>query len=305
MFFSISNINKYTRNPSLLAQGILRRLTFLPDSIYLKLMYRLKLGKPLNLENPVTYNEKLQWLKLYYRKEEMITLVDKVDVKEYLSNIVDRKYVVPTLAIYDKVSEINWESLPEKYVVKTTNGGGNTSVFICRDKSTFDTQKVSAKLSEALKVDFYKHSREWPYKNVKPRIIVEELLEDSKSNDLPDYKFLCFDGVPELLFIATGRQENPEPYFNFYDMYGKELELMQGHPRNPIAPELPINFELMKELSSKISSEYPHMRVDFYEVNGQVFIGELTFFHLAGFRPFNPESWDEYLGNLIKLPNKN
>ena len=296
------SVSKYINKPSLIVQSILRRLTFIPDAFYLKWMYRFKMGKKLNLSNPTTFNEKLQWLKLNFRKDEMTTLVDKAAVKEYLRDRIDSGYLIPTIALYDTAEEIDWQSLPNKFVVKTTNGGGNTSVFICRDKKTFDIPQAITKLKKSLKVDFYKHSREWPYKNVKPKVIVEELLEDKSNKDLPDYKFLCFNGKPELLFIATGRQENPEPYFNFYDMDGKELDLMQGHPRNPIPPQIPVNFDVMKKLASEISAGYPHMRVDFYEVNGHVFVGELTFFHFAGFRPFVPEIWDNRLGELIKLP---
>ena len=258
----------------------------------------------LDLHNPKTFSEKLQWLKLYDRRPEYTTMVDKYAVKEYVSTIIGSEYVIPTLGVWDKPEDIDWDSLPEKFVLKTTHGGGSSGVIICRDKATFDREKTIAKLKKSMKQDLYGFSKEWPYKNVPRRIIVEQYIE-AENNDLPDYKFFCFDGVVKGLFVATDRQTpGVDVKFDFFDANFNHLPFRQGHDHAERTPIKPANFELMKNLASKLSKGIPQVRVDFYDLGDCVLFGEMTFFHFSGSMPFEPEEWDFRFGEWIKLPPK-
>lgn len=187
-------------------------------------------------------------------------------------------------------------------MLKTTHGGGNLGVALIRDRATINTSDVISKLNMSMKLDLYKRNREWPYKNVKKRIIAENYLEDAETCELRDYKFFCFDGVVKALFIATERQTREEPYFNFFDADFNSLDLKQGHPRNEVLPAKPKMFDKMKEIAEALSKGIPHVRVDLYEVNGHIYFGEMTFFHFGGIVPFEPEEWDNRLGDMLKLP---
>lgn len=272
------------------------------DALYLKLLYYFVMGKRLDLKHPKTFNEKLQWLKLNNRRPEYTTMVDKYAVKEYVASKIGKEYVIPTLGVWEKPVQIEWDKLPDRFVLKTTHGGGNTGVVICKDKSTFNREQAIAKLNRSLQSDIYINLREWPYKKVTKRIIAEEYMEDDESKELRDYKFLCFNGQVKFLFIATDRQKREEPYFNFFDRDGNAMPFAQGHPVNPNVPHLPKNFVLMKQLAEKLSKGEAHMRVDFYEVNNKVYFGEITFFHFGGMVPFTPPQWDEKIGDWLKLP---
>lgn len=276
---------------------IIKISNLIPDRIYLKIKYRLKMKKKLNLKNPQTYNEKLQWLKLNDRKEIYTTMVDKYEVKKYVANIIGEEYIIPTLGIYNSFEEINFENLPEKFVMKCTHNSGG--IIICKNKKQFDKRKAKKILEDCLKENFYYQSREWPYKNVIPRIIVEEYIEDNKEKDLKDYKFFCFDGNPKLLFIAIDRPKNTK--FNFYDINFKKLPFSQHYENFNKKVDKPKKYNEMIKLSKKLSKGIPHIRVDFYEVNGKVYFGELTFFHFAGFEMFEPNEWDYRLGKLINI----
>lgn len=273
----------------------------MPDDEYLSKMFEARLGKKLNLNNPTTYNEKLQWLKLYDRKKIYTTLVDKYEVKSHISNIIGDEYLIKTLGVWDNVEDIDFNLLPEKFVLKCTHDSGG--VVICKDKKTLDIKSAKSILNKALKNNFYYIWREWPYKNVTPRIIAEEYMEDSETYDLKDYKFFCFDGNVRALFIATDRQDNTvDTKFDFFDSEFNHLNIRNGHPNAAVIPKKPLNFELMKVLASKLSKGIPHVRIDFYEVNGNVYFGEMTFFHWSGMVPFEPECWDKVFGDWIKLP---
>lgn len=278
---------------------------WLPDAAYLKLLYLFKMGRRLNLKNPKTFTEKIQWLKLYSRKPEYTTMVDKYAVKEYVANIIGEEYIIPTFGVWNKVEDIDWESLPQQFVLKTTHGGGCGGVVICKDKATCDKEKAIAKLNNSLNSDIYSTLREWVYKDIKPRIIAEPYLEDLKTGELRDYKFFCFDGEVKLLFVASARQTQSEPFFDFFDTEYNPLPILQGHPNSNTKPEKPICFDEMKMLASKLSKGFATLRVDLYEVNGKAYFGELTFYHFGGFIPFVPEQWDYILGQYIKLPQKN
>lgn len=281
-------------------------LRLLPDKTYLSLKYFKAFGKWPNLKKPQTYSEKLQWLKLYDRKPIYTTMVDKYAVKKYVSDIIGEEYVIPTLGVWNRPEDIEWEKLPHQFVLKTTHGGGNEGVVICIDKGSFDRQKAINRLNESLKTDLYRIWREWPYKNVRKRIIAEKYISPNiETNDLSDYKFFCFDGEVKGLFVATERQNpNEEVKFDFFDADYNHLPFKQGHDHAKVIPAKPKNFELMKHLASKLSKGMSHVRVDLYDLGDKVFFGELTLFHFSGMVPFEPDEWDKKFGDLLVLPVK-
>ena len=272
---------------------------YIPDEIYLKRVFKLTVGYRLNLKNPKTYNEKLQWLKLHDHNPLYPTMVDKHAVKDYVAKIIGSEYIIPTLEVYNNPDEIDFNKLPSQFVLKCNHDSGG--LVVCKDKSKLDEKSVRERLLICLKRDFYWLGREWPYKNIKKRIIAEQYMEDDETKELRDYKFFCFNGVVKLMFIATDRQNREEPYFDFYDTQFNHLDLIHGHPNAPIPPQKPYNFELMIELAEKISKGLPHVRVDFYECNRKIYFGEITLYHHNGTVPFKPEYWDRKLGDLIEL----
>lgn len=275
----------------------------LTDEECIKKKYRASMKKELDLENPQTYTEKLQWLKLYNHNPIYTTMVDKYAVKQFVAERIGEEYIIPTLGVWDNFDDIDFNSLPNQFVLKCTHDSGG--LVICKDKSTFDIKAAKAKICKSLKRNFFLRSREWPYKNVKPRIIAEKYMEDSVTSELRDYKFFCFDGVCKALFIATDRQTiGEETKFDFFDENYNHLNIINGHPNAIVIPEKPQCFNLMKELSERLSMGIPHLRVDFYEVDGKVYFGEMTFFHHSGFVPFEPEEWDYKFGEWIELPEK-
>ena len=280
-----------------------RKYVGMPDEKYLKRRFSACMKKELDLENPATFNEKLQWLKLYDRKPEYTQMVDKLAVKQYVAEKIGEQYIIPTLGVWDSFDEIDFDALPNQFVLKCTHDSGG--LVICKDKSKLDKQKAKKKIERSLKREFFVVGREWPYKNVPKRIIAEKYVEDTATSELRDYKFFCFDGKPKLLFVATDRQTpGEEVKFDFFDMEYNHVDLRNGHQNAKNPPEKPKQFELMKELAEILSGGIPHVRVDFYEVNGQVFFGEITFFHFNGMVPFEPEEWDYTLGSWITLPSE-
>lgn len=301
---TLQSVLLYFRNPRKL---VLRLLPLLPfsDESYLKMWYRISYGERLNLEEPKTYNEKLQWLKLFDRKPLYTTLVDKYAVKRYVTDKIGEKYVIPLIAVWNNPSEIDFESLPEQFVLKVTHGGGSYGVAVCKDKKTFDREKALRMLENAMKVDGYLKNREWPYKNVPRRVIAEKYMEDNETKELRDYKFFCFNGVPKLLFVATGRGVQKEPNFDWFDMSYNHIQLKTEHPNSDKnhLPQKPVAFEEMKEVAEKLSQGIPHVRIDLYEVNGKVYFGEYTFYHWSGINKFEPEEWNKKMGDWIQLPD--
>ena len=277
------------------------------DEKYIKRMFKLNMGYKLDLDNPKTYNEKLQWLKLYDRNPKYITMVDKYLSKEYVASLIGDEYVVPIYGVWDSFDEIDFDTLPEQFVLKTTHDCGG--VVVCKDKNNFDKKSAKAFLEEHLQHEYFYHCREWPYKEVKPRIIAEKFMKDSKDQTeegLTDYKFFCFDGEPKAMFIATDRaNKDTDTKFDFYDMKFNHLPFTNGHPNSDKIINKPEKFELMIELARKLSKDISHVRVDFYESEGNIYFGELTLYHWGGFVPFEPAEWDEIFGSWIKLPTKN
>lgn len=274
----------------------------LPDTLYLKLAYRYNFGRKLDLKNPKTYNEKIQWLKLYDRKPEYIPMVDKYEAKKIIAKIVGDEYIIPTLGVWNSWDEIDFSKLPNQFVLKTTHDSGG--VVIVPDKSKLDFAAARDKIEKSLHHNFYLSGREWPYKGVKPRILAEEYLEDEKTKELRDYKFFVFNGKARIMFVATDRQKvGEDTKFDFFDMDYNWLPIINGHPNAATHPEKPVGFELMKSLSEKLGAGFFHIRIDFYEVNGRVYVGELTFYHWSGLVPFQPEEWDYKLGEWMDLNN--
>lgn len=299
----LNKINKAIHNPRKLAVYLLFQIApILPDRFFIKILFRLRMGYKLNLDNPQTYSEKLQWLKLYNRKPEYTKMVDKVSAKEYVASIIGEEYIIPTIGVWDRVEDIDWDTLPNQFVLKCTHDSGG--LVICSDKSKLDITRAKRDLKRGLKRNFYSQNREWPYKNVTHRIIGEQYMVDESGYELKDYKFFCFDGIPKAMFIATDRGvAGTETKFDFFDMDFNHLPFTNGHPNSDKPVKKPTGFEEMKRLASALSKDIPHARIDFYDINGKIYFGEITFFHWSGTTPFEPMEWDYKFGEWIELPN--
>ena len=258
------------------------------------------MGYPLNLDTPQTFSEKMQWLKLYDRHPEYTKMVDKVNAKQWLAERIGGKYIIPTLGIWERAEDIDFNRLPEQFVIKCNHNSGK-GMFICRDKKSINVERVRSGLAKGLKQNYYLQSREWPYKNVNRQIIVEQYLS-ADDGDLKDYKFFCFGGVPKMCQVIKGRETNM--VIDFFDMDWRHQPFHE--PREypfsdePIAQ--PTRFNEMKQLASILSKGYPFLRVDFYEVDGRVYVGELTFYPTSGMGGFEPNEWDLRFGEWISLP---
>lgn len=279
-------------------------LAMVSDKYAIQTQWKKSMDYPLNLDNPRTYNEKIQWLKLYDRRPEYTQMVDKVGAKEFAAKRIGEQYIIPTIGVWNRPEDIPWDELPNQFVIKLTHDSG--SVIICKEKKNLNIQEVCTKLSKGLKQDYYRVCREWPYKNVKHRIIVEQYMVDESGYELKDYKFFCFNGEPKIMFIASDREvEGEEIKMDFFDMNFRLLPFNKGgHKNAPITPVKPKCFEQMVELARKLSDGIPHVRVDFYNINGHIYFGELTFYSGSGFVRHEPMEWDEKIGELLTLPNK-
>ena len=275
---------------------------YLPDKIYIRRTYRRAMGKELDLKNPKTFNEKLQWLKLHDRKKIYTKMVDKYLAKGYISNIIGDGYVIPTIGVYDSFDEIDFSKLPKQFVIKCTHDSGG--YVICKDKSKLDIEQAREKINNSLKNNYYWMWREWPYKNIKPRIIIEEYMEDKKAKELIDYKIMCFSGQPKLLFTCSERFSKDGVKVTFFDLDFKKLPFTRHYPSSKAKIEKPVNFDKMIEFAAKLSKGTIFLRVDFYEINKKLYVGELTFYPGAGIEEFEPEEWDYKIGELIELPKK-
>ena len=297
-------IHSLIHNPKHFVAAILHRVGGrLPDKTYIKWVYYLECGHRLNLDNPLRFNEKLNWLKLYYHNPQWTQMVDKYAVKELVSARVGSEFVVPSLGVWDIAEDIEWDKLPDRFVLKTNHDSGNNGVFICKDKSKIDKAKWTKNINASLGRDTSIPGREWPYKDVKRCVFAEEYLEDT-SGELRDYKFFCFNGVVKYLYIATERQSG-NLKFNFFDDNFNPLDIEQAHPRSDKPIVKPKAFEQMKEIAAKLSNGLPEVRVDLYEVSGKIYFGEFTFFSLCGTATFHPDEWDFVWGEQIQLPHAN
>lgn len=272
----------------------------LSDETYLRLTYWIRFGEKLNLQHPVTFNQKLQWLKLHDRNPNYVKMVDKVLAKEYVAGIIGNKYIIPTLGVYNSFDEIDFNVLPDKFVLKCNHDSG--SVVICRDKSNFNVGKARKKLSKGLKTDAFYWGREYPYKFVERKILAESYLEDSSAQDLKDYKFFCFGGKPFYCQVISNRSTNET--IDFYDMEWNLQEFVGLTPlvkNSGVLTTCPVNFELMKRFSETLSVGLPFSRIDFYESCGKLYFGEITLYPAAGFGQFFPNVWNYKLGELIDV----
>ena len=256
----------------------------------------------MNLRNPKRFSEKLQWLKLYDRKPEYTTMVDKIAVKNYVANIIGKEYVIPTLGVWNHFDDIDFDGLPDKFVLKTNHSGGSTGVVVCRNKSTFNKASAKKRLERSLKKNIYHVSREWPYKNVIPMIFAEELLETNEKHGLMDYKVFCCNGEPKM--VKVNYDVAKDYHVNWYDLDWNRLEGTTIFDPTDKTVEIgrPALLDEMLDKAKTLSKGIPFLRVDFYCFENKIRFGELTFSPGSGFEPFEPDSFDFKIGEWIKLP---
>lgn len=271
------------------------------DETYLKRKYKAKFHRELDLENPKSFNEKLQWLKLNDRCQKYPQMVDKYAAKEYVASIIGDEYIIPTLGVWDKFDDIDFDMLPKQFVLKCTHDSGG--LVICKDKSTLNKRKAKKKIESSLKRNFYYVSREWPYSQVKPRIIAEKYMEDT-SGELRDYKYYCFDGKMKMIMIAQDRFSESGTKVIYCDRNFNKIDIIWGHQSSEGDVPKPDKYEEMCTLAEKLSAGIPQVRVDFYLVEGQIYFGELTLFDGGGFDVISPYEMDLKFGEYITLPEK-
>lgn len=274
----------------------------MPDEQYLKRKYKSCMGVELDLDNPQTFNEKLQWLKLYDRRPEYTMMVDKYKVREYIAEQLGEEYLIPLLGVWDDPDEIDFDALPDQFVLKCNHNSG-LGMCICKDKSKLNIAKIKKELREGVAQDYYLTGREWPYKNVPRKIICEKYMVDNQTSELRDYKLFCFDG--NVMFFKVDFGRFTEHHANYYDRDGKLLNM--GEADYPPIPEknieIPKNIGIMIEFAEKLSKGIPFVRIDFYDVDGKIYFGEITFYPAAGFGKFEPKQWDKTFGDWLILPH--
>ena len=285
-------------------KNLLLRIVFklhfiIPEKLYLKTIYKLKMGKRLDLGNPKTMNEKLQWLKIYNRKPEYTGMVDKILAKKYVANLIGEQYIVPTLGVWNHFDEIDFDQLPNQFVLKTNHGGGSLGVVLCKDKNTFNKASAKKKLEKSLKTDLSRLYVEWPYRNIERKIMAEAYL----GSNLTDYKFYCFNGEADVVLNCIERNTG-HPKFYFFD---REWNLRRLNKRGKEAPEgfslpKPDGMDKMFDIAAKLSEGLPYARIDLYNIEGKVYFGEITFFPDSGFDKNRLPEADLYFGEKIKLP---
>lgn len=270
------------------------------DRFRLEMFYLFEKRKHLNLDHPVTYNEKLQWLKIYDRNPLYTKLVDKYLVKDWVKSKIGENYVIPTIKRYASPDQIDLDTLPNQFVLKCNHDSG--SVVICKDKTLFDLDAAKEKLTKCLKTSPYQSYFEWAYRDVPRCIIAEQFMMEEGNDDLMDYKFFCFNGKPEIMYMS--RDHSREVTTDFFDMDFNHLPMRMQAPPSKVCPQKPEQFEKLKELASCLSQDIPHVRVDFYVINGKIYFGEMTFYHCGGMVDVQPYEWNVRLGEMIDLPEK-
>ena len=297
----MNKILKFVKNPYRIFLAMASKGLFnsMDDEKYLKLMFRARMGKKLNLKNPQTFNEKIQWLKLYDRKPEYSSMVDKYEAKKYVADKIGEEYIIPTLGVWNSFDEIDFSSLPNQFVLKCTHDSGG--LVICRDKTNFNIEEARRIINKSLNNNYYLWGREWPYKDVKHRIIAEVYMEDHQSSELRDYKFFCFGGVARCFKVDFDRFI--EHHANYYDVEGNVLNFGETicppiYSRNI---EMPKTISKMQKFAEELSKDIPFLRVDFYDADGQLYFGELTFYPASGMGTFTSDEWDQLLGSWINL----
>ena len=302
---NIHSVKKYVLNPYRIFYflGSKGKLKFIPDEEYLKLLFRGRIGKELNLDNPQTFNEKLQWLKLYDRNPNYPKLVDKYEVRKYVSNTIGEKYLIPLIGCWDRFEDIDFHKLPSQFVLKCTHDSGG--LVICKEKRNLDIRGTKKIINKSLKKNYYYPGREWPYKNIEPKIICEKYVVDESGVDLKDYKFMCFSGVPKLIQVMSGRRKG-HYYLNHFDLKWNRIEIpRKSISENPNKLEKPENLEEMISICKELSKDIPFARIDLYNTQKQILFGEITFFPVSGFMNFKDENHNNLLGSWIELPELN
>ena len=298
---TLDRIKNVVENPEKIVMYLVGKgyFNWLRDDLYLKMVYRCKTGRRPNLKNPATFNEKLQWLKLYDRNPLHTKLVDKYEVKKYVADTVGEEYVIPLIGVYDSADDIDFDKLPDKFVLKCTNDSG--SVIICTDKAELNIEETRAKIKKYLKRRYYYHSREWPYKNIKPRIVCEEYISGS---DVPpeDYKVMCFNGKAKLVQVHVDRFAGSHKV-DFFDLNWEKVNIeFTGVPQTGKEIARPSNLEHMISLSEILSKDKHYTRIDWYVIESKLYFGEITFFDASGFLKFENHDDDLMLGSWINLP---
>lgn len=299
----IKKANKYISNQEyrLRVNSKLGLYNNMDDKKFIEKMFKATMDYPLNLENPKSFNEKLQWLKLYDRNPLYTKLVDKYKVREYISEKIGEDYLIPLLGVWDDPEDIDFDSLPNKFVLKCNHNSG-LGMCICTDKSKIDIKKVKNELKSGLAQNYYLNGREWPYKNVSRKIICEKYMTDETGKNLRDYKFYCFDGKPKIVGIYQDRNSDKETTGDFFDMNFEWVDLRFGMPNALNKPQKPQKFQEMIKIAEILSEGMPEVRVDLYISNNKIYFGELTFFDGGGFDKIEPLECDYKLGSWIKLP---
>lgn len=294
----MQNLSVYFKNPARALNGLMLTTCRLwPDKLYISTFYRLHFHRKLNWKNPTAFSEKMNWCKFNDRRDLYTTLADKYAVKQYVAEKIGSKYVVENYGLFDKWDDIDFDALPDQFVIKGTHDSGGA--FVCRSKATFDFEASRRQVEKNLATNYYYQMREWPYKNIRPRILVDRYLDDHTGNELRDYKFWCFSGNPTYMYCTI---KGKNIFENFYDMDFNPVMIDHGFPRHQPEFERPANFEMMKQLAATLSKGIPFVRVDFFDVDGKVYFGEFTFYDWGGLRPFGSYEMDLKLGALLQLP---
>jgi len=278
----------------------------IPDRLYLQLKFFLKMGMRLQIKHPETFNQKIQWLKLYEKKEYYVNYVDKVLVRDIIAQRFSSDILVPIVGIYTTFDEINFHELPLKFVLKPSHLSGK--IFVCKNKQSINYEELRQEVNLWMKSNYFWSYRELPYKFIKPRLIIEELLEDEEDKEFKDYKVMCFDGKVWCSFVTHNRSSKSNMYVDFYNRNWERLPFIRRYKSSNIFIEKPYNYEEMIRISEELGKEEKFLRVDFYEVNRKLYFGEITLYPGAGFESFNPLEWDYKLGSYIDLSkstNKN
>lgn len=281
------------------------------DEEYLKKKFRIRIGYPLNLDEPRSFNEKIQWLKLHDHNPDYVTMVDKCDVKSYVASVIGEEYIIPTLGVWERFDDIDFKGLPGQFVLKCTHDSGG--LVICKDKARLDMDAARKKIEGAMRNNYFYLGREWPYKQVRPRIIAETYISDERDvnasrpvqsvEELRDYKLMCFNGKVKCSFVCTDRFSGTGLKVTFFDRDWHRMPFNRHYPASELEIGKPHNYEKMVALAERLSQDIPFVRVDFYEPKGQIYFGEMTFYPGSGFEEFTPVEWDYTLGGWIQLPN--
>ncbi len=311
---SLNKIKNAFRDPGKLMLYLstwLGNMKFLPDRLYLKYIYRALTGNKLNLRDPKTFCEKIQWLKLYDRNPQYTRLADKLSVREYVSEKIGPEHLIPLLGVWDSADEIDPASFPDEFVLKLTHNSGG-GMFVCRDKSKMDWERVKAELEKNLKSNYFWPGREWTYKNIPPRIIAEKFMRDVRPENpegvLVDFDFFCFGGEPKFMYVGVDDVSDGSKgslSLTYLDMNWKPVPFYKkGRAPVPFPVEKPAQFDEMVRIAKTLSEGIPFVRVDLYRIGEQIFFSELTFYPGAGFSPYSPDEWERKIGDMLVLPDR-